>query len=349
MIISLVVMLLMRAGALSITPRHGASMMEAEVNPVKNCPAMPTTHDEWEKSYMWGVFIDGKDVKQGPHVYDWDKKFFYRISALLSGIYDKEQSYLKKGSFSARKHELDIETIEKIREQAYGDQIYTPPLDLAAKGIMPECTDLLHCDDVNALLKHIPENFYTFESINATDDGGSCKRGLRAQVPSGEKRYFLINMTNEYNLRSQQILSEGADDMKDQLLENLVIFARSFAFLHPFQGGNGRTRNMLLQREIRRLGIGCATMMFNYNKDAFVEPHDRYLQKVRQGLEMFDLAVQTGKNPWKNQTVVDEYKAKFEVLSGIEQCVNHHSKTGKDSGKEKSFGSGGTILMRTQE
>merc|ERR1712146_462172 len=103
--------------------------------------------------------------------------------------------------------------------------------------------------------------------------------------------------------------------MGDELLEILVSFTRSFAFLHPFSNGNGRLRNILLQRELRRLGIACGTMMFNYNKDAFVDGFSRQVSKIKEGIRMFDEAVASGKNPWLDQVTVEKHNADFETLS----------------------------------
>jgi hypothetical protein len=168
------------------------------------CPVMPVSRKEWEDSYLWGVFIDGKDVKQGPHVYDWDMDFFKHVSRTLSGIYAKE------GSFTGKK-ELDQRMVEHFRAQTYGDLIYTPPKDLAAKGIMPECTNKMQCEDVKSLLQRIPPDYYDFDSKSETERRRAkqgCPLGLQAKTHK-TKDVLLGELIDEYNSNIKEALGNN--------------------------------------------------------------------------------------------------------------------------------------------
>lgn len=317
---------------------------------LKECPPMPQTPQEWESSYLWAVFFDGKDALKGPHVYDWDKNFFYKVSALLTQIYAQEQTEIGK-------QPLDIRMVEKFRGLTYENHDYNEICVNAVTGkrvskkeknqakaegrkiptsckngdggheIMPRCTDKMTCPEVQALLMHMPTYLYKGNPDPSHTPG--CYRGLHAHT-EGNLKEVLRRLINDYNTDIQAKVQANAT--KDELLEGLTKFARAFAFLHPFKNGNGRLRNILVQREIRRLGIGCGTMMYNYNKDAFVDGYDRYVAKLRDGLEKFKWGIENQQNPWLNNATLLEHEKKFETITGLEACAS-----------SEKFGSGGTI------
>lgn len=339
---------------------------------------MPTNTSQWEASFHWGVFFDGKDATKGPHVYDWDKKFFFKVSDLLTNVYADEQT-------EAGREELSLDLVERFRKATYQNLDYNEkcmamvcetehsisaggfkpfggfgnsqpgvgacrrkkvPSSKASKyadvecvnkaggnEIMPRCTDEMECSDVQALLTNIPSYLYTYNELKTKNP--ICPKGLRAEIPQGDtKKQVLRRLISNYNDALHSALAGGF--AREQVFNALMKFTRSFAFLHPFENGNGRLRNMLLQRELRRLGLACGTMMFNYNKDAFVDGHERYSAKVKEGIEWFDWAIQNQKNPWLDNSTVAAHQEKFETLNGLEKCAAR--------GK---FGSGGTINLDT--
>lgn len=288
---------------------------------------MPKMLKEWEQSPLWGVFVDGKDAAdpRSPHIYDWDRNFFQKVSKTLSTVYANEEN-------NVGKKDLTIDQIERYRTMSYSDLEYGQPGDFAAREIMPDCTDKMDCKDVLSLLVHIPKTLYT-----SSHGDKSCPRGLMA-APYEDKKSMLKHILEHYNKKINKVKGETQAE-KEQLLDALVAFTRSFAFLHPYANGNGRLRNILLQREIRRLGLGCGTMMYNNNKDAFVDGHDRQVGKVREGIRMFNEAVKTDKNPWISPETIKMHKVNFQTLNGLERCA-----------QKKRMGSGGTInLKQVQE
>jgi hypothetical protein len=284
---------------------------------------MPKTTAEWENSYLWAVMIDGKDAEKGPHVYDWDHEFFYKVAKSLSDIYAKEGT-------PEGEEDLTLDLVEKIRKGAFdGHAHYDPPYYKGGGGIMPHCTDRMKCPDRLSLLERIPEYLYTFK--NGTED---CPTHLRPHV-DGDKPDLLQRIIASYNEDLASARENGGK--KNDMLNAIVAFARSFAFLHPFQNGNGRLRNLLLQREIRRLKVGCGTIMYNNNKDAFVDGWPRYRAKVLEGIQMFEEGYAKKANPWLNQTKQEMHLKHFETLHGLSEC------------SEKDMGSGGSIALHREE
>jgi hypothetical protein len=83
--------------------------------------------------------------------------------------------------------------------------------------------------------------------------------------------------------------------------ERIVALARllmNLAYTHPLGDRNGRSRLLLLQFELRRAGIACGTMAFNNGKNVYYDTLDSYVERIKEGIQMYDDAMKTGKNPW---------------------------------------------------
>lgn len=116
-------------------------------------------------------------------------------------------------------------------------------------------------------------------------------------------------------------------------LHILARFLRSFAWLHPFADCNGRTRVLVLQRELQRLGLGCGAIMFNNNADIYFETTDTYAAKLREGISMYKIASDThdDRNPWLNHARRDEHLAKFPIPEGLTgSCQTNFMNVRKD-------------------
>jgi len=264
------------------------------------------------------VLIDGKDAHKGPHVYDWDHKFFSMMTSALSDIYKKEGK--KEG-----KKKLSQELVESFNKKTFGDDAAYDH-SVGGGGIMPTCTDKMVCDDVKSLLLHMPEELYTAEHQSKK----GCPRGLKPTLLGKAKKEELLELISKYNKGVSKA------DGKDEKLHELVKFTRSFAMLHPFRNGNGRVKNLILQRELRRLGIACGTMMYNYNKDVLVDGFPRHVRKVEEGIRVFDetVAAKGTNNPWLDEKTVERHQQDFPVLKHLDKCF-----------QKKSFGSGGSVAL----
>jgi hypothetical protein len=278
------------------------------------CPPMPLNESQWEGGPFWGLFIDGNAAMEGPHAFDPNQQdFFEKVTSVLSRMYASELTTEGKAA----------PTI-KLLDQVHWDFWEKRPdteHHPGGVGIVPECTDKMDCDDLKSLLHNIPEELYTSQ--------GPCHKNLELRVQD-YPHAALENILRDYERGIQESLR--SEPIKEKLLDTLATFSRRFGLLHPYREGNGRFRNFLVQRELRRLGLACGAMMYNYNKDVFVDGHERYLGKLKEGIAVFEEAIKSGVNPWTLASTVDRHKREFPQLRGLDQCYNI-----------SWFGSGGTI------
>jgi len=298
------------------------------------CPDMPTSQSEWKESSFWAVLIDGKDAQKGPNVYDWDHDFFAKVSTELSAIYKKEGT--REG-----KQKLSQKIVEDFHENVFGKtkdklgNVVQYGTNRGGDGIIGPCTDKLKCDDLKSLLRHVPKEIFTAKTPEGKQklNAHSCPKGLqKAHLTGARKEVMLGEMIHNYTHGVK-----AAKGNKKKMLTEVVKFSRVFAMMHPFQNGNGRVKNLILQRELRRLGIACGTMMYNYNKDVLVDGFPRHVRKVEEGIRVFDetVAAKSTENPWLDEKTVDRHKTDFAAIHGLDKCF-----------AKKKFGSGGSIAFK---
>jgi len=289
------------------------------------CPPMPLNESQWESGPFWGLFIDGHAAIRGPHAFDGDHDFFRKVSSSLSRMYASELT-------TEGREAPTIRLLEQIHWDQFGE---TPEHGGGGNhpggtGIVPQCTNLMDCDDRTSLLDHIPVEFYTSSE--------PCHHDLHLKSLPYPKE-LLEYIIGDYEQGIQDSLRSGRRRtvIKDNLMGTLGIFSRRFGLLHPFREGNGRLRNFLVQRELRRLGLACGAMMYNFNKDVFVDGHERYLGKLKEGIAVFQEAIKTRVNPWALEGAAERHKLQFPGLRGLEECY-----------KKGHFGSGGVILRANE-
>jgi len=105
-----------------------------------------------------------------------------------------------------------------------------------------------------------------------------------------------------------------------QKLRHLAKFLRSLAWLHPFPDGNGRLRNLVLQRELRRLQLGCGAMMFNNNADIYFESSMVFVQKILEGIAAAKHALEHRQNPWHDAAWKHAHLRAFPLHSSLGEC-----------------------------
>merc|ERR1719161_2344645 len=110
---------------------------------------------------------------------------------------------------------------------------------------------------------------------------------------------------------------------KTEQLDRLASFLKDYTFLHPWGNGNGRFRALMLNHEVRRLGLGCGVFMYNNNKDLYFLTKKLYREKIEEGIEMYNQALATGQSPWLDDAVVLMHKQRFDpdnVMPGLTKC-----------------------------
>jgi hypothetical protein len=126
--------------------------------------------------------------------------------------------------------------------------------------------------------------------------------------------HALRSIVDQYNHDQQRAL--GAQ----QQLRVLARFLRSLAWLHPFADGNGRTRTLLLQHEVRRLQLACGAMMFNNNADIYFDSSETYARKMSEGIAAAGYALSDGRNPWDDADRKKKHREAFPLHDVASEC-----------------------------
>eukprot|EP00746_Dinoflagellata_sp_MGD_P010239 gnl/MRDRNA2_/MRDRNA2_121070_c0_seq1.p1 gnl/MRDRNA2_/MRDRNA2_121070_c0~~gnl/MRDRNA2_/MRDRNA2_121070_c0_seq1.p1 ORF type:complete len:334 (+),score=64.61 gnl/MRDRNA2_/MRDRNA2_121070_c0_seq1:147-1148(+) len=296
---------------------HGLKIqMDQEVQ----CPEMPTDYKTWDNknAFYFGVLVDGKDAKQGPHVYDWDNCFFPKTFSALQWLYSSEKTQEWSGPLT-----MDIimqlhgRCCKKWNFEKEGSTHH------AARDVHPKCSNMMSCEERVALLDGMWKELYQHNGTKR------CPKDL-ILLPKHRvnKQHLVKKLVKEYNQAIEDAQTE------DQKLTALARLSRTWMWIHPMSSGNGRLHSLILQREVRRLGLGCGLMMFNQNKDAFVNTQDMMKGMLKEGLTMFAKSARSGRNEWLDESNFARHFESHKLPKSLKKCE-----------EKKSFGSGGNIMF----
>jgi len=273
---------------------------------------------------FWGMILDGKDHSQGKSAYNWhDFKNAYKSLAFMMKEKPDEP--------------LSYDLLMKARKICCNPEKQSTAFDWAAErpsayeGAMFRGYACLECDHLKTIIDETPKAYMhvkkgTTNSFAKTQPK-SCDdiESVRLRPKSIEKTQKLFKeLIHEYN---QDIKTKVTDEEK---LARLATYLKEFAFLHPWGNGNGRFRTMMMNREVRRLGLGCGAMMYNNNKDLYYLKKETYVEKLQEGIAMYHSAVKTGTSPWVDEAVVAAHKERFapeKVMPGLMDCEAAQSVT----------------------
>lgn len=257
---------------------------------------------------FWGVYIDGKDAVNGSEAYAWDSDF---ATLPMNTVH-----FLHDGTTVGENSELTPDVAHKLHDtccKMFGQR---------AQGIgnTLNCIPSIEkCEMRMAGAKGINKDYIKF---SGTPDENGCYKSYTRSNPMPVEEH-MTKLFEKYNEKMRQSTNN------DEKIACLANFMRNFAWLHPYKGGNGRMRNFLLQREIRRLGLGCGAMMYNNNRDIFFETDDRYAEKIREGIAMYTESASTKKNAWQTESNVNRHLEKFALDPQMKEvCVMKREKLG---------------------
>jgi len=263
------------------------------------------------------MLLDGKDHVKGKDAYDWHG-FDQAYKALKFLLQEKPEEPLAYPHLMKARH--------ICCDHAEGRNFDWAGMTANNyEGPVFRSYTCLECDHLKALIADVPKEFFKIKNGNNVN---------LARSPKGCKEFssvFLKPKTIE-NTQTQfkaLLLAYNTDvekltNKKDKLVR-LAYYLKDFAFLHPWGNGNGRFRTMQLIHEVRRLGLGCGTFMYNNNKDLYFLTKKTYIEKIQEGIAMYDKGVADGKSPWLNEDIVARHKARFSpniTMPGLMNCRN---------------------------
>lgn len=278
----------------------------------------------------WGVSIDGRDASLGPDGYHDFKPTLDTMQQVLAN----------KSAYA----ELSLDIVEQIHNKCcakypYRKPWYGPPMSgkyvnttawLAEHfprsgkwawngtekfhGRMGWC--ISHCTDFelkHSLVKDLPRELLHI----IYRQGGSGTQEQIDQIllrDDIDPRKMIGKLISKYN--EDVKVAGSSSNLK---MEAVARFSRSMAWLHPFFDNNGRLRNLLIQQEIRRLGLGRCAMMYNNNRDIYFTNTSEYAEKIWEGIDAADATRATGEHAWLNQTRVAAHLERFKN-SAFDSC-----------------------------
>jgi len=239
----------------------------------------------------WSMFIDGEFARGG--AYEFGPDYIQRML--------KTWDELQHSS-----GQMDVENLLDVHRVAcYKDKEVLRVLDQGPYELLWTCSKDMLNGSAAQLMEDLPEDAL---EVGRGSDGSIEQLKPRKSIDSSEVMTLLHQIIRTYN---ENLPIRGP-------LESLSVFLRSLAWLHPFKDCNGRTRTFLLQRELRRLKLGCGAFMFNNNANIYVSTTQEFKQLILEGIDMAQRSLSLGANPWDELTV-EKHRSNF-PLKVSESC-----------------------------
>lgn len=285
-----------------IDGKHASKGPNVASAPMSSTSTLRGTHAE---PSHWPLVIDGKDASKGPNAYS-DHGFDSVYDALPYVLADKRSPTLQVL--------LDIHD----RCCPYSFRSNAIPMG----DFMPQCFQSMDCAARNAAIAGVPEELLVIKWDAAT---GRCPIDihLRSFANTTQVRNELEILTERYEHSLKSLSPRDAMAVQGPLphdhpvLQVLSTFIRSIAWLHAFGDYNGRFRTLVLQHEIRRLGLGPGAFLYNNNRDIFFESSATYSAKIVEGVELAKKHWDSGVNPWLDTAVVKAHLTRFKPAGQI--------------------------------
>jgi len=135
-------------------------------------------------------------------------------------------------------------------------------------------------------------------------------KSVDACIGCAQKKSLILGLFAEYEVAIQLANTDT------EKLYACADFCKSYAYLHPFWDGNGRTRTFLLSRLLVQNGLH-PVYMYNNNRDVFRLQQQTYRDNVVEGFFMWEKAVlQPDINPWGILADKDMHDSRTDVGDG---------------------------------
>jgi len=279
------------------------------------CPEPNSLTSDQENVLFWGQILDGKDHDKGKHAYDWHG-FGMAYDALKFLMEESPNEPMTYERLMKARHVCCNSKAGKNFGWAGTDEV-------AYEGPVFKSYTCLECNHMKKLLDDVPTEFFKIKK-------GTNKNLKHSPTACSEYSSVLLKPKSVSSTESKfkELLTAYNEDVAkittdEEKLHRLASFLKDYAFLHPWGNGNGRFRALMLNHEVRRLGLGCGTLMYNNNKDLYYITKDMYREKIKEGLAAYDTAMETGKSPWVDADFVESHKTKYHpniTMPGLMNC-----------------------------
>mmetsp|Transcript_62215 Transcript_62215/g.116425 ORF Transcript_62215/g.116425 Transcript_62215/m.116425 type:complete len:296 (+) Transcript_62215:113-1000(+) len=244
---------------------------------------------------FWGIWIDGKNASEGPQAYG--AEYGETMRRALEAVYKMEKKRGKQEEVDRQIFRALPRLLGGMPVYKYGGLFEMQTLGGRAFRAVYDCVrPELPQKDLMAMFDTDIEDFYNASCIPS---GRPC-RSHRLTVPE----------TVEKLAESYDKLQSKASTSDDQL-RGIASLMKNLALLHALPDRNGRSRLLLLQLELRRLGLACGTLTYNNNQNVYFDSIDTLVAKIKEGIDMYNKAKAGGSNPWLEQGNVDRHRHAF--------------------------------------
>jgi len=241
----------------------------------------------------WGIWIDGRDAHKGEASYG--ETYGQEVDPALKKMYAKAELNKKPDMalFKSVAHMVD----EKF-DEADGWHGLTPGSAVCLKEFPQK-----HFNEVMSDVSVMDKEFkYTH----------GASRGQQ-----------MTDMFKAYNKKQKKAVGD-----KEKQISAIAFLVHNMAFVHPLKDHNGRSRLLLVQHELRRLNLGCGTMMYNNNRDAIFNTPKETAGKIKEGMLMYNTWQESGVNPWTDPANQKKHLADFAVSKKLKKCWHEQGQTG---------------------
>jgi len=210
----------------------------------------------------WRRFVDG-EFASGPDAFG--DSFIGHMTSAWDWLQNKGDGL------------LSIEDV--IEMQALACPTECPIRDSGGHGygsLLLGCTQGITAESADGMMKGVLEDVI---DIQRNEDGSVNSLSIKYYMNRG----WVMN-------KMENIIKNYTESLKDQTpLHALANFMRSWAWLHPFTNCNGRTRALLLQHELKRLGLACGAFMYNNNGRVYLTTTDEFEEMLQEGIDVADI------------------------------------------------------------
>jgi len=276
-----------------------------------NHAALLKKNEKCKDETHWGIWIDGRDAYHGENFYG--RTYSQSVEPALKKMYARAKLNLQPDMILFR------DVAELVNETFREDVGYH-----GLTGPVRRCLKKFDTEHFNEIMGDVIVMDKTFH--------------YKKNATKGEQ---VSELFEEYN--KKQRLAFG---QPEEQIRAIGFLMHNLGFAHPLRDHNGRVRLLLLQHELRRLGLGCGAMLYNNNRDMCFNTPTETKEKIKEGMLMYKEWQETGENPWTDPANRQKHLTTFARSNSkaLSHCWHEHGQTAPCSKWHKGCNHKGTSL-----